>query len=254
MKRIIRLSENDLTKLIKRILVESELNEPNVTSENYYESFDSAYSFMNELDGFLNDLAPSDRVCDKNNLKMLNRLYNTAHYMVLGLMEKYKGGLSLPADRSFPPNSNDEMINNFIKKYDHLPDKKFYEFAELLSKDIGVSVEEIGNKRREFIKNEYSKLLNPKWDEGRMKKDPYYNQAQEMFDIAKTWLDCCKKGYYNCDDDPPIKFNDDSFKYKEPNVTYEPIKKGGSNVPSDIGGEVGFGMNEGIKRLIRKHL
>ena len=115
MKRIIRLTENDLTKLIKRILVESELNEPKVNDENYYESFDSAYSFMIVLDEYLNNLAPSDEVCDERYLEMLDRLYNTAHNMVLELREKYKGGIVLPAERSFASNSNEEMINNFIK-------------------------------------------------------------------------------------------------------------------------------------------
>jgi len=234
MRKIIRLTENDLTKIVKRILVESKLNEPSVGEKNTYTSFDEAYSFMMELDEHLNELAPNDEVCDKRHLNMLHRLYNTAHHKVIELREKYKGGSDLPAQRNFSSSSNEEKINDFIKKYDNLPDKKFYEFAELLSKEIGVSVEEIKKMRLDFIKKKYSKLLKPKYDEGRMRKDPHYKQAQEIFSMAGTWLDCCKKGYYDCDDDdPPFKFNDGPFKYKEPNVTYEPIGTGGGQPTID---------------------
>lgn len=258
MRKIIRLTERDLTKLVKRVLNESKLNEPTIGENNTYASFDEAYSFMMELDEYLNELAPSDKVCSERHLKMLNRIYNTAHYMVLELRDKYKGGPDLPAQRNYSSNSNDEKINDFIKKYDHLPDTKFYEFAELLSKEIGVSVEEIENKRSEFIKKEFSKLLKPEWDEGRMRKDSQHKQAQEMFSMARTWLDCCKKGYYDCDDDdPPFKFNKGPFKYKEPNVTYEPIKTGGGQPTKDDkldSKNPGREMSEQIRRTLRKLL
>jgi len=134
MRKIIRRTERDLTKLVKRVLNESKLNEPTIGENNTYTSFDEAYSFMMELDEHLNELAPSDNVCDKKHLNMLHRIYNTAHYKVDELKKKYKSGVDLPAQRNFSSNSNEEKINDFIKKYDHLPDPKFYEFAELLSK------------------------------------------------------------------------------------------------------------------------
>lgn len=259
MRKIIRLTERDLTKLVKRVLNESKLNEPTIGENNTYTSFDEAYSFMMELDEHLNELAPSDNVCDEKHLNMLHRIYNTAHYKVDELKKKYKSGVDLPAQRNFSSNSNEEKINDFIKKYDHLPDSKFYEFAELLSKEIGVSVEEIRKMRLNFIKKKYSKLLKPKHhDEGRMRKDPHHKQAQEMFSMAGTWLDCCKKGYYDCDDDdPPFKFNDGPFKYKEPNVTYEPIGTGGGQPTKDDKSDninPSREMSEQIRRTLRKLL
>jgi hypothetical protein len=262
MKRIIRLTENDLTKLIKRILVESELNEPNLTSNNYYESFDDAYSFMLELDEYLNNLAPSDEVCDEKHLNMLQRIYDTADKMVVDLRKKYKSTIDQPSEKAFADGSIDQKINDFIKKYDYLPDNKFYEFAELLSKEIGVTVEDIRKKRLEFINKKFSKFSKPtKWDDKAVRKDPLHIKAQQMFEMAGGWLDCCKKGYYDCDDnnddDPP--FNFPPKKNKDIDVKYEPTIKGGGNVPSEFdggkkGGEPGVPMNEQIKKLIRKLL
>ena len=117
MRKIIRLTERDLTKLVKRVLNESKLNEPTIGENNTYTSFDEAYSFMMELDEHLNELAPSDNVCDKKHLNMLHRIYNTAHYKVDELKKKYKSGVDLPAQRNFSSNSNEEKINDFIKKY-----------------------------------------------------------------------------------------------------------------------------------------
>jgi hypothetical protein len=256
MKRIIRLTENDLTKLIKRILVESELNEPNLTNNNYYESFDDAYSFMLELDEYLNNLAPSDEVCDEKHLNMLHRIYNTGGKMVQDLRKKYKSTIDQPSEKAFADGSIDQKINDFIKKYDYLPDNKFYEFAELFSKEIGVTVEEIRKKRLEFINKKFSKLLKPtKWDDKAVRKDPLYIKAQKMFGMASGWLDCCKKGYYDCDDDDNGDDDYNYTNYKEPNVKYDSIK-GGENVPNEFGVErkKGKEMYEHLKRRINRHL
>ena len=192
MKRIIRLTENDLTKLIKRILVESELKEPEepeepeLTNNNYYESFNNAYSFMLKLDEYLNNLDPS-KVCDKKHLNMLQRIEDTADKMVLDLRNKYKSTIDQPSEKAFADGSIDQKINDFIKKYDYLPDTKFYEFAKLFYKKFG-------------------KLSKPtKWDDNAVRKDPLNIEAQKMGWMAGRWLDCCKKGYYDCNDDDDYK-------------------------------------------------
>ena len=242
--------------------INNKLTEPRVIDNRFYETFEDAYKFMEELHKLLNQLAPSNKVCSKTYIEMLHRIYNTAGKMVQDLRDKYKSTIDQPAEKKFQPGSNDEKINNFILKYDNLPDNKFYEFAELFSKEIGVTVEEIRKKRLEFIKKKYSKLLTPtKWDDKAVRKDPLHTKAQQMFGMAGGWLDCCKKGYYDCDDDdPPFKFNTGPIKYTEPNVKYEPTIQGGGNIPSEFdtggkkGGELGVPMNEQIKKLIRKHL
>lgn len=256
MKKIIRLTENDLTKLIKRILVESKFNEPKVI-KNYYESFDEAYSFMLELDEYLNELAPSDEVCNDEHLKMLHRIYNTAGNKVRELREKYDADkyAASTTEKAFADGSVDQKINDFIKKYDGLPDKKFYEFAELFSKEIGIPFEKMKEKRLEFIDKKFNKLLKPSYDKNSLRKDPLYKQTQEMFTIAGKWLDCCEKGYYDCDDDDNGDDDYNYTNYKEPNVKYDSIK-GGENVPDEFGVErkKGKEMYEHLKRRIKRYL
>lgn len=256
MKKIIRLTENDLTKLIKRILVESKLNEPKVI-KNYYESFDETYSFMFELNEYLNELAPSDEVCNDEHLKMLYRIDNTAANKLRELQKKYE--VARTSEKAFADGSVDQKINDFIIKYDDLTDDKFYEFAELFSKEIGIPFEKIKKKRLEFIE----KKINPKpsYNENSLKKDPLYIEIQEMFSMTYEWLECCKDGEYICDDDDNGDDNNndngtrDYRNYKKPNVKYDSIK-GGENVPDKFGVErkKGKEMYEQLKRRIKRYL
>lgn len=216
-----------------------------------YDTFEDTYKFLFEL----KKVSLDKKFCSDEYSKMFHILYNTGSVKVTQLRKKYQATKDYPPERSLPSGSDEEKINDFIKKYDYLSDTKFYEFAEKFSNETGISVDIIRKKRKEFISNKYGKLFRPKYDESSVMKDPDYDKAQEIMEIAGEYLNCCKKGYYDCDnDDPPFDFSGPKI-YKEPNVKYEPTIKGGDNVPSTpTGGKSGGGVstNEEIKRKIRK--
>jgi hypothetical protein len=138
-------------------------------------------------------------------------------------------------------------------------DDKFYEFAEKFSNETGISVDIIRKKRKEFISKTFSKILRPKYDESSVMKDPDYDKAQEIMEIAGEYLNCCRKGYWDCDDDddPPFDFSGPKI-YTEPNVEYEPTIKGGNNTPSKPSsgdsGDIKIGSPSSLSETIRKIL
>jgi hypothetical protein len=242
---------NEPKKEIKQPKVS--INEPKqITFEDtpIYDTFEDAYKFLFEL----KKVSLDKKFCSDEYSKMFHILYNTGSVKVTQLRKKYQATKDYPPERSLPSGSDEEKINDFIKKYDYLSDTKFYEFAEKFSNETGISVDIIRKKRKEFISNKYGKLFRPKYDESSVMKDPDYDKAQEIMEIAGEYLNCCRKGYWDCDDDPPFDFSGPKI-YKEPNVKYEPTIKGGDNVPSTpTGGKSGGGVstNEEIKRIIRK--
>jgi hypothetical protein len=236
------------------------LNEPrktNIGNNTIYDTFNDAYNFAIKLDEFLEELAPSNKVCDKKHLVMLNILLNTSQIKINELVEKYKNtprwDESEPAERSVPSGSDEEKINRFLEKYINFPDDKFYEMAKEFSNETGISVETVREKRMEKFKKTWGKILKPKNYEKDLKKDPEYNQANEIEGIARKWLHCCRKGKYDCDDDPPRKYDGPIIRPNELNISYTPIGGGDStNTPSNpmTGGEREM-MRESIKRILR---
>ena len=220
-----------------------------------YDTFEDAYKFLFEL----KKVSLDKEFCSNEYTKMFHVLYNTGSVKVTQLRKKYQATKDYPPERSLPSGGDEEKINDFIKKYDNLSDTKFYEFAEKFSNETGISMDVIRTKRKEFISKKYGKLFRPKYDESSVMKDPDYDKAQEIMEIAGEYLNCCKKGYYDCDnDDPPFDFSGPKI-YKEPNVKYEPTIKGGNNLPSTptsgkSGGKLGGGVstNEQIKRKIKR--
>ena len=254
----IKLTEAQLTKMVKRIILESKLTEPKIilfgnNDTPIYDTFEDAYNFIFEL----KEVSLDKKVCSKEYYRMFNILYNTGSIKVEQLRIKYKATKDSSPERSLPSGSDEEKIKDFIKKYDYLPDTKFYDFAEKFSNETGISVDIIRKKRKEFINKKYSKIFTPKYDESSVRKDPDYNKAQEIMQIADEYLTCCRKGYWDCDDDdPPFDFSGPKI-YKEPNVEYEPTIQGGDNTPSKPNfGDSGVGkpssLSETIKKILRK--
>ncbi len=251
----IKLTEAQLTKMVKRIILESKVTEPKIimfgkNNTPIYDTFEDAYNFLFEL----KQVSLDKEFCSDEYYRMFEILYNTGSIKVTQLRKKYQATKDSPPERNLPSGSDEEKIKDFIKKYDYLPDTKFYEFAEKFSNETGISVDIIRKKRKEFISKKYGKIFTPKYDESSVRKDPDYNKAQEIMQIADEYLTCCRKGYWDCDDDPPFDFSGPKI-YKEPNVEYEPTIKGGNNTPSKPNfGDSGVGKPSSLSETIRKIL
>jgi hypothetical protein len=243
---------NEPKKEIKQPKVS--INEPKqITFEDtpIYDTFEDAYKFLFEL----KEVSLDKKFCTKEYYRMFRILYSTGSAKVDQLRIKYKRTKDSPPERSLPSDSDEEKINDFIKKYRYLSTNKFYEFAKMFSDETGISLDKIKKKRSEFIDKKIEKIFTPKYDESSVIKDPDYNKAQEIMRIARKYLNCCRKGYWDCDDDdPPFDFSGPKI-YTEPNVEYEPTIKGGNNTPSKpSSGDGGVGKPSSLSETIRKIL
>jgi hypothetical protein len=244
---------NEPKKEIKQPKVS--INEPKqITFEDtpIYDTFEAAYKFLFEL----KQVSLDKKFCSKEYYRMFKILYSTGSVKVEQLRIKYKSTKDSSPEKNLPSSSDEEKINDFLKKYRYLPGNKFYEFAKMFSDETGISLDKIKKKRSELIDKKIEKIFTPKYDENSVKKDPDHNKAQEIMQIAGRYFNCCRKGYWDCDNDPPFDFSGPKI-YKEPNVEYEPTIKGGDNTPSKPSfgfGDVGkpSSLSETIRKILRK--
>jgi hypothetical protein len=226
---------------------ESKLVEPkfivvNELGTEVYENFEEAYEFIQILHEQLTKLAPDDSVCNLENNRMLNRVYNTGAKMVEKLREKHQ----LPLDNPELDLDKDkiEQIRQWLKKNYGLADTELYQLAEGFAKQIGVTVEIIRKVKMYDFK---TKVLKRKfeWDDKKVRTEPIHDICQVMMGVSGSWLRCCKLGKYTCGrppkfEFPPIKSN------------VEVIQPGGA--PDSNSGAAGsrsgdtFGTSTGFQR------